>query len=212
MEQANLDLFGLIVAGGLSTYPLVLGSILALGVVIDRLSALRGSERAIARADRRLSEALAAGASDAELARVPGVRRAAALVLVPIARAVRRGASPDELTRLLDARVFEALERLRARLWLLATVGSIAPFVGLFGTVVGIMRSFHAIAATGSGGFAIVAAGISEALVATALGLGVAVVAVAFYNYFEARLERIEGALRIASDHLMEAAPAALAA
>ena len=74
------------------------------------------------------------------------------------------------------------------------------------------MRSFHAIAASGSGGFAVVAAGISEALVATALGLGVAVVAVAFYNYFEARLERIEGALRIAAGHVAEAAPSALAA
>ena len=61
---------------------------------------------------------------------------------------------------------------------------------------------------TGAGGFAVIAAGISEALVATALGLGVAVVAVAFYNYFEARLERIEATLRIQAGRLGEAGDA----
>jgi biopolymer transport protein ExbB/TolQ len=90
----------------------------------------------------------------------------------------------------------------------LATIGSIAPFVGLFGTVIGIMKSFHFIGETGAGGFAVIAAGISEALVATALGLGVAVVAVAFYNYFEARLDRIEAALRIHAGHVGEAGDA----
>ena len=70
------------------------------------------------------------------------------------------------------------------------------------------MKSFHFIGETGAGGFAVIAAGISEALVATALGLGVAVVAVAFYNYFEARLERIEATLRIQAGRLGEAGDA----
>jgi biopolymer transport protein ExbB len=214
MEQtaATFDLFGLIVAGGLSTYPLVLGSVIAIAVVIDRLLAMQGTERAIARMDAKLVEALARGASEADLAAIAGSRGAPAMVLGPVARAARRGTAPEDLARIVDGRIFEAQERLRQRLWLLATIGSIAPFVGLFGTVVGIMRSFHAIAASGSGGFAVVAAGISEALVATALGLGVAVVAVAFYNYFEARLERIEAELRIAAGHVSDATDAALAA
>jgi biopolymer transport protein ExbB len=213
MEQGGFDLIGLVVAGGITTYPLLIGSVLAVAVVIDRLLAMRGTERAAGLAGGRLAEVLARGsAGEAELARAAAGSRSAALVLVPVARATARGDGPDDVARITEARVFEALDGLRERLWVLATIGTTAPFVGLLGTVIGIMKSFHFIGETGTGGFAVIAAGISEALVATALGLGVAVVAVAFYNYFEARLERIEAALRIASGHLGESDPAALAA
>ncbi|HNV03975.1 MAG TPA: MotA/TolQ/ExbB proton channel family protein [Vicinamibacterales bacterium] len=71
----------------------------------------------------------------------------------------------------------------------LATIGATAPFVGLLGTVVGIITAFQGIAATGSGGLGSVSAGISEALVETALGLLVAIPAVWFYNYLTGRIE-----------------------
>jgi biopolymer transport protein ExbB/biopolymer transport protein TolQ len=71
----------------------------------------------------------------------------------------------------------------------LATIGSTAPFVGLLGTVVGVINAFVGIAATGSGGIGAVSAGISEALVETALGLFVAIPAVWFYNYLSGKLE-----------------------
>jgi biopolymer transport protein ExbB/biopolymer transport protein TolQ len=71
----------------------------------------------------------------------------------------------------------------------LATIGATAPFVGLLGTVVGIITAFQGIAATGSGGLGAVSAGISEALVETALGLFVAIPAVWFYNYLSGKLE-----------------------
>ena len=71
----------------------------------------------------------------------------------------------------------------------LATIGSTAPFVGLLGTVVGVINAFVGIASTGSGGIGAVSAGISEALVETALGLFVAIPAVWFYNYLTGRLE-----------------------
>jgi biopolymer transport protein ExbB/TolQ len=71
----------------------------------------------------------------------------------------------------------------------LATIGATAPFVGLLGTVVGVINAFVGIAATGSGGIGAVSAGIAEALVETALGLFVAIPAVWFYNYLSGRLE-----------------------
>jgi len=71
----------------------------------------------------------------------------------------------------------------------LATIGSTAPFVGLLGTVVGVINAFQGIAATGSGGIGAVSAGIAEALVETALGLLVAIPAVWFYNYLTGRIE-----------------------
>jgi biopolymer transport protein ExbB/TolQ len=102
-------------------------------------------------------------------------------------------------------RRFEEMERLKGSLWILGTVASSAPFIGLFGTVVGIVKAFHHMAVLGSGGFAVVAGGISEALIATALGLVVAIVALIFYNYFQIRLDRIEAALTIGGARLLEA-------
>jgi biopolymer transport protein ExbB/TolQ len=81
------------------------------------------------------------------------------------------------------------IERLEQRLTSLATLGNISPFVGLFGTVIGIMRSFEAISRTGSGGLASVSSGIAEALVATAAGLFVAIPAVVAYNHFVSRVK-----------------------
>jgi biopolymer transport protein ExbB/biopolymer transport protein TolQ len=81
------------------------------------------------------------------------------------------------------------IERLERHLTSLATLGNISPFVGLFGTVIGIMRAFEAISRTGSGGLASVSAGIAEALVATAAGLFVAIPAVTAYNYFVSRIK-----------------------
>jgi biopolymer transport protein ExbB/TolQ len=76
-------------------------------------------------------------------------------------------------------------QELRQGLWILGTVGAASPFIGLFGTVVGILRSFQEMAAKGSGGFAVVAAGISESLIATAAGIVVAVISVLAYNAFQ---------------------------
>lgn len=74
----------------------------------------------------------------------------------------------------------------------LATVGSTAPFVGLFGTTFGIINSFQGMAKEGGGGLGAIAAGIAEALITTAVGIGVAVVAVLLYNYFTSRIEEMQ--------------------
>ena len=73
----------------------------------------------------------------------------------------------------------------------LATIGATAPFVGLFGTVIGIINAFTGMAASGSGGIGSVSAGIAEALITTAVGLAVAIISVWFYNYFIARIDDI---------------------
>ncbi|MFQ5904548.1 MAG: MotA/TolQ/ExbB proton channel family protein, partial [Candidatus Binatia bacterium] len=76
-------------------------------------------------------------------------------------------------------------------LGLLATVGSTAPFVGLFGTVVGIVNAFHQMAISGQGGLGTVSAGIAEALVATALGILVAIPSLWLFNYLTQRISRL---------------------
>lgn len=92
--------------------------------------------------------------------------------------------------KVMDVTISRELERLERRLTFLATVGSTAPFVGLFGTVWGIMTSFQAIAVSKNTNLAVVAPGIAEALFATALGLLAAIPAVIFYNKFNSQVAR----------------------
>src|SRR5262249_27024124 len=119
-----------------------------------------------------------------------------------------RSTAMGELERVASERRFEEVQGAGSNLWVLGTIGAAAPFIGLFGTVLGIIRAFHAIALAGTGGFAVVAAGISEALIATALGLAVGIIAVVFYNYFQSRVDRIDASLRIGSGRVLEAVSA----
>jgi biopolymer transport protein ExbB len=112
---------------------------------------------------------------------------------------------PVERTRRhVERRLEELNGELRRGLVVLASVGSVAPFVGLLGTVVGIISAFQGIASTGSGGLSSVAAGISEALVETALGLAVAIPAVLAYNYLASAIGREELALATAGGELVD--------
>jgi biopolymer transport protein ExbB/TolQ len=96
--------------------------------------------------------------------------------------------SSEEWDARMQRRLTETTLGLKKNLWILGTIGSSAPFVGLFGTVWGIMGSFKAIGAAGKSGFAVVASTISEALIATAAGILVAVFAVMFYNYLQVKI------------------------
>ncbi len=101
-------------------------------------------------------------------------------------------ATMDNLKRAIRKAESQEVAELGKSLSFLATTGSATPFIGLFGTVWGIMASFHDIGMRGSASLAVVAPGISEALVATAAGLAVAIPAVIAYNYFANRLGDIE--------------------
>ena len=90
-------------------------------------------------------------------------------------------------------------------LWALGTVGSSAPFVGLFGTVVGILKAFQSMSVAGTGGFKVVSQGIAAALVATAAGLLVAIYAVIAYNYFVARIGVIAMSYRLFAEEFLTA-------
>jgi biopolymer transport protein TolQ len=92
--------------------------------------------------------------------------------------------------KVMDVTISREMERLDRRLLFLATVGSTAPFIGLFGTVWGIMTSFQAIAASKNTSLAVVAPGIAEALFATAIGLIAAIPATIFYNKFTSEVNR----------------------
>jgi len=108
------------------------------------------------------------------------------------------------VSRALDRTTAITLAEMKKGLGGLATIGSTAPFIGLFGTVVGIIHAFDGIASTGSGGLAAVSGGISEALVATALGILVAIPAVMAFNYFTGTLERFQVEMNTSSAQLID--------
>ena len=110
-------------------------------------------------------------------------------------KTVDKDGTRSRLAMAMHSAVTEQVDRLAERLNILATIGSVAPFVGLFGTVWGIMRSFSDIAGANNTSLAVVAPGIAEALFATALGLFAAIPAVIAYNRMSYGINRIEARL-----------------
>src|ERR1700690_78347 len=112
---------------------------------------------------------------------------------VPLADVFERGLqifhkTPNKTTEAVTSQRSATILSLKRYLWALGTVGSSAPFVGLFGTVVGILKAFQSMSVAGTGGFKVVSQGIAAALIATAAGLLVAIYAVIAYNYFVAKV------------------------
>lgn len=116
------------------------------------------------------------------------------------------GVYPDEIDRykrILTKRISIEKTRIEQTVPFLATAGNTAPFIGLFGTVWGIMNSFRDIGAKGAASLAVVAPGISEALIATALGLFVAIPSVMGYNFLITRIDRLAGEMENFSSDLL---------
>lgn len=120
-------------------------------------------------------------------------------------RAAKGEVPPIEMSKRELARRLEELgSEARRGMGILASTGSTAPFIGLFGTVIGIITAFQGIAASGGGGIAAVSAGIAEALIVTAVGLIVAIMAVLIYNYLSARFDRLDMNMNHAASELVD--------
>jgi len=109
-----------------------------------------------------------------------------------------------DITDALSIALMEHLNALERNLGIVGTIAVIAPFVGLFGTVLGIIRAFQDIALKGNSTPAVVAAGVSEALITTASGLIIAVIAVVFFNYFKTRIKAYNQEMIVAANQMAE--------
>ncbi len=196
----NTELFTLVKSSA-AMWLIVFCSVAALAVAVERTLALwRFGERARGLADA-VTRALFRG--DVDDARAQCERSSSPAGDVFLAGIVASAPQPGGAVRphrvVTPEKVAAAVERqrqqlnlrLRAHLWMLGTIGATAPFIGLFGTVVGIMEAFHQMGATGQGGFSVVAAGISEALVTTAGGIAVAIEAVVLYNFLNTHVQKL---------------------
>jgi biopolymer transport protein ExbB len=170
-------------------YPLGLCSLLTVAILVERLWHFARADRDPQAVLSRVRTALAEGGNP----RPKWADEPAPAVRVAGAALKRLGQPREALEEHLRAVLASENLRLGAHLGIVGTIGNIAPFVGLFGTVLGIIRAFRDIGQVGAAGPAVVAAGISEALIATAAGLFVAISAVIVYNLFviwQGRLSR----------------------
>jgi biopolymer transport protein ExbB len=196
MQPQGLDLIDIIHKGAIATYPLILLSIVSVAVVFERLWSLRNIGSATLRVTESILEPIKKGQRDLAIAICKQNSQCpAGRIFLNVLD--REAAGLEAANNIATEAMFEETQKLKKHLWILGTVASSAPFIGLLGTVVGIIKSFESMAIAGTGGFAVVAAGISEALVATALGLGIAIIAVIFYNYFQTRISTLNGLFRI---------------
>ncbi len=172
-----------IVAGGFTMATLILLSIISIGVVLERLSFFKQVRRATQSLRTEIQGAFEKKKYDDALVHCRKSESPLAAMVLAEAASGRDAESADaERAMMLTMR--GEMARLKQYLPILATVASIAPFVGLFGTCKGIITAFSDISTQGMGGPSVIAAGISEALVSTATGLLVAIPALMFYNYF----------------------------
>ncbi len=189
---------------------LLIMATMSLAVVVERHIALfraKGETRKFLRAILPMLEETAYPKA-AELAdgyKASPFARLIAPILRKLAGSEEKNLSRVEMARREAERQKEAVgEELRRGMGVLASVGSIAPFVGLLGTVVGIITAFQGIATTGSGGLGAVSAGIAEALVETALGLMVAIPATIFFNQLNTKINAVETELARRTGELLD--------
>jgi len=170
---------------------LVLLSILSVAVMVERGIAMSGRWVEFEGAGEKLQDTVAKGDLKAARALLGDPKSPEVRVALVGLEQLPRGITPA-VEAMASARSRERLA-LEKHLGILGTLGNNAPFIGLFGTVLGIIKAFHDLSRNQGGGAAVVMAGIAEALVATAVGLLVALPAVVAFNIFQGRIRRTMG-------------------
>jgi biopolymer transport protein ExbB len=203
--QSQFGILAMIEQSWYAAYPLLLMSVVCLAIIFERMWTLWGVGGRAAKLADTLIPQLRAGKFNEAIAATQARSNPAERLYHPLI-AGSQSLDREQLLAIDDERRFQEGMELKRYIWLLATTGSSAPFIGLFGTVVGILIAFQSMAIMGTGGFSVVAAGISEALISTALGLAVAIIAVIFFNYLSVKIENISAIMRINSERLIEAA------
>lgn len=214
----DLNFWDLLNRGGITLIILILISVYSLAVILERLWSFRKAGVAARRLEETLETRLNQGKWDDIVVAcdttVPNYLAAIYKAGLQTYRNQRlsnpaagnpEGLNFEAIRGAMTRTANTELNKLERWVGSLGTIGSISPFIGLFGTVIGVIKAFHAISKTGSGGLATVSAGIAEALIATAAGLAVAIPAVVAYNYFVGRIRLFAQAMDSASSRLLDA-------
>jgi biopolymer transport protein ExbB len=200
--QALQDFIAFLNSGGFAMYALLLLSIFSVGIVFERIFFFTRQHSDPGQLLREIGDRVSK--DDMKGAIAVCDRNRGMLPKILQFGLYRHEKSRADISDALSIALLEQLNTLEANLAIIGTVAVIAPFVGLFGTVLGIIRAFQDIALKGNSTPAVVAAGVSEALVTTAAGLLVAVLAVCFFNYFKSRIKAYNQEMIVAANKLAE--------
>ncbi len=178
-------------------------SVITMAIALERLLQLLRMRGALRRVEEKVLEAARRGELEESRRHADSLPSPVREVFAGgLDRALGRARGEFATAMVRESR--RAAGRLRGGLWVLGSVGALMPFAGLLGTVLGVMGAFHDIGSSGQGGFAVVSSGISEALIATAAGLAVAIEAVLFYNILGQIATGVARDLNLAVDELSE--------
>ncbi len=199
------NLYEIFSAGGFVMYPLAICSLITWAITLERAWSLKQTAKETRELGAQMDQLIGKGDINTALELCKRSTLPFANAMEELITAAQKNKSDtNALAARANRKRMEMNQEYKRYLWALGTIGSATPFLGLFGTVVGILRAFNRIAQTGETGFSVVAAGISEALIATAAGIIVAVIAVALYNYFQVKVAKVSLESRLLMEELLE--------
>jgi biopolymer transport protein ExbB len=189
--------------GGFTMYILLFCSFLSVMIILERILYYRR----LAKTDRRefmakVGRALASGHVDTARAICQNTK--APFSQVVFSGLELHGRREKEISSAMEREIMMETSKLERYTGIVGTIGNTAVYIGLFGTVLGIIRAFHDISVAGAGGMSIVIGGVAEALVCTATGLSVAIPAVIAYNYFSKRIEHFVDDMELCASELLD--------
>ncbi len=200
---AGKTLWQIFAAGGATMYVLLFCSLLSLAVIIDRLWTYWGMRRVNRVSFMRRIQGMI-DRKDREGAIEVCRETRAPFANVALAGLELRSRDEKLLASTLERAVTIQASRLERLTSIVGTIGNTAVYIGLFGTVLGIIRAFRDISAMGTGGMAVVIGGVAEALITTATGLAVAVPSVIFYNYFVRRIDEFVNDMELCASEMSD--------
>ena len=198
-----MDMLHLVMAGGFTIYILAFCSILSVAIIIERFMYYRARSRI------RLSLFMSRIRKELEKNDIENALKICREKNTPFSNVAHAGLSfakhsEKEVSNNMERAIVIETNLLEKRTTVVGTIGSTAVYIGLFGTVLGIMRAFNDISTAGSGGINVVMNGISESLVCTAAGLCVAVPAVMAYNYFIKKIDNFITDMELCASEIMD--------
>jgi biopolymer transport protein ExbB len=200
---AGKSVLEIVMIGGFTMYILLFCSLISIAIFLERLMYYRKLSK-IKR--NEFMVAMRRAVSNKNMERAVEICR---ITPAPFSQVVHAGLelynrSGKEISNAMEREITVATAKLERYTSIVATIGNTAVYIGLFGTVLGIIRAFHDISAAGAGGMSIVIGGVAEALVCTATGLFVAIPAVIAYNYFTKRVEHFITDMELCASEFMD--------
>jgi len=200
---AGKSILEIVMIGGFTMYILLFCSLISIAIFLERLMYYRKLSK-IKR--NEFMVAMRRAVNNKNMERAAEICR---ITPAPFSQVVHAGLelynrSGKEIFNAMEREITVATAKLERYTSIVATIGNTAVYIGLFGTVLGIIRAFHDISAAGAGGMSIVIGGVAEALVCTATGLFVAIPAVIAYNYFTKRVERFITDMELCASEFMD--------